>query len=212
LPGVDPVAGPEQAARLRSLRFTLLTNPENVSYKAKFRMGEFTLDEAIYRPIVKLLDLRVHSLEEILQHPTTRDIGYGKLVHALSILMATGQITLAMPEASEGRRQATTRALNQVIMQQTRMGADWPWLVSPVTGGGVSINTMEQMFLYFLAVAPKEVIPQVWQVMQSTNQRLVVQGNVLKTNEENMQELTRMLDNFTSKRLPLLRRLQIANL
>ena len=53
--GVEGMTPVEQALRLRGITFALVTPPAEISMKARFRMGEITMEEAIYRPLIDRL-------------------------------------------------------------------------------------------------------------------------------------------------------------
>ena len=84
--------------------------------------------------------------------------------------------------------------------------------VGPVTGGAVTANRFEQLFLLARAQGrkqPADWAQGAWQVLQLTGQRLVNDGKPLDAEADNLAELTRQAQAFADVRLPVLRALQV---
>ena len=83
-------------------------------------------------------------------------------------------------------------------------------LASPVTGGGVTLDRISQLFL--LAVNAGEENPAAFAaaILGEQNQRILKDGKTLETPEENLAELAQRYSEFAAKRLPLLKQLGIA--
>jgi len=86
-------------------------------------------------------------------------------------------------------------------------------LASPVTGGGVALGRFEQLFLLARAqgsAAPQEWAAFTWNCLSDQGQRVIVEGKVLESAEENLAELSRQATAFEATRLPALKALLVA--
>ena len=73
------------------------------------------------------------------------------------------------------------------------------------------MGRIPQMFLHFLWEGKKENVlaKEVWNVLNSQGQYLIVEGKRLETEKENLDELKQQAKTFTEKTLPLLKALGI---
>ncbi len=106
-----------------------------------------------------------------------------------------------------------TDKLNAHLLQKARGSSDLGFLASPVTGGGVSLGRISQLFL--LAVSqgkkqPSDWAQMVWQILASQGQKIIKEGKTLETVEENIAELTAQASTFADKQLAILKAMQIA--
>ena len=84
---------------------------------------------------------------------------------------------------------------------------DVGYIASPVTGAGVSIGRIQQLFLRSIArgrSAPQEWAVDIWPWMEQQGQRLMRNGKPIPTATENISELAAMGQEFAEKRLVLL--------
>ena len=86
-------------------------------------------------------------------------------------------------------------------------------LASPVTGGGIMVGRIQQLFLLAIGQGkkqPAEWAQFVWQILSAQGQKLVKDGKTLEMPEDNLAELTAQATAFAEKQLPVLKALQIA--
>ena len=98
-------------------------------------------------------------------------------------------------------------------MGKCRSSNDFGYLASPVTGGALTINRFQQLFLLARHQGkkqPQEWAQFVWQHLEALNQRLTKEGQPINSAEENLAELNRQATEFAEKRLPILKALQVA--
>ena len=75
------------------------------------------------------------------------------------------------------------------------------------------MGRFEQMFIAARSKGlkkPEDWAKDAWDVLTRQNQSLIKEGQVLKTAEENLAELTTQAKAFADKRLPALQRLGVA--
>jgi len=100
--------------------------------------------------------------------------------------------------------------LNRYLLQRARSNADIAFLASSVLGGGVPVARFQQLFLLGMQQGKQsaaELASFAWTFNQG--QRIIKDGKALDSAEENIAELEKVAQQFVSKRLPILKALQI---
>lgn len=208
---LDPVA---QAEALRAHRVVLVTPRAEVSLKVAGALGEASLQEAVYHPILDALaDHQPHTLGQLEQAVQGHHIAFAQIVQAVMILAANATLMAAQDEALIVTARKCTDKLNAHLIRKARGSADILFLASPVTGGGVVVHRFQQLFL--LAIRQGKNQPAEWaqlvlQTLAVQGQKVVKDGKTLETMEENLAELNQQAAAFAEKQLPILRALQIA--
>jgi len=131
----------------------------------------------------------------------------------MMILIGAGDLSPVQEDATIARARQSTDRLNAAILERTRTGADIDYLASPVTGGGITVNKIPQLFLIARSQGKKSTSDWAqfaWQFFQSQGQKLLKDGAALETAEENVAELQKQADAFEQAQLPILRALGIA--
>jgi SAM-dependent methyltransferase len=203
----------DQAEALRAERILLVNDPDDVTLKTKGALGEVGLSESVYRPLIDILrDFTPRTIGALEQSVRHRDITFAQLVQAMLILVGKGDAAVVQSEETTARARNTSERLNRHLMMRARGSSDIHHLASPVTGGGVGANRMEQLFLLALADGKKEPSEWArfgWATLQGQGQRVIVEGKRLETAEQNLQHLSAQAADFAKKRLPVLRALGI---
>ena len=210
--GARKMSALDQAEALRKQSLVLTTPRADVALKVTGAMGEATLQEAVYGPILDLLsDHKVRSIGDMAVVLKDKEMSFGQMLQAVMLLTGGGHVHAV--QAVSPQMAKTTTALNAHLMQQSRGSKEVSYLASPITGGGHTISRFQQLFL--LAIKNGHKTPQdwakfTWQVLAAQNQKLVKKGKTLETAEENTAELTSEAVTFAEKQLPILEALQIA--
>jgi SAM-dependent methyltransferase len=204
----------EQAEQFRQLKVMLVTHRQDVSSKVTGSLGEASLSEAVYPPLLDLLaDHKPRTLAQIEQAVLSAGIGFAEILQATLILAGMGHLASVQGDEVIDKAIKQTQKLNTHLCQQARGSNDISYLASPVTGGGIAVYRFQQLFL--LAVAqgrnnPAELAQFAWEILANQGQKLVKEGKALATTEENIAELTAQAQSFVNKQLPILRELRIA--
>ncbi len=204
----------ERIEALRAQPFILLTRPEDIALKAGGCMGEVTLQEPIYRPLLELMaqgSYEPKTLGEIVDNKKMAGIPFEQVVVALLILSSIGHAHPTQPVTKQARERCV--ALNQYLCQRARSGSDISTLASPVIGGGVVVDRFAQLFLLAIQQGRKTIAEQAkfaWDTLSAQGHRLVKNGAPIPDAEQNLIELTQHATQFAEARLPPLRALGIA--
>lgn len=204
----------EQAEQLRMQRVILAMPRADVSLKVTGSLGEATMQENVYAPILDALaDHRPHTLGQLEAELKPQGIQFAQILQAAIVLSATGALLPAQDDAHASRLKKKTDKLNQHLMSKSRSSSELSYLASPVTGGGVVVSRFHQLFLLAAGQGnktPAQWAQFAWSLLSLQGQRLLKEGKPLETAEANVQELTEQAEQFASKHLPVLRALMVA--
>ncbi|MFN8848750.1 MAG: class I SAM-dependent methyltransferase, partial [Inhella sp.] len=208
----------ERAEALRTQRILLAQPRADVSLKVTGSLGEATLQEAVYGPILdQLSDHKPKTLAQLEQALKATEAGQGisfaQLLQAAMVLAATGAILPVQEDAAIQKAKKPTERLNAHLMHKARSSNELTYLASPVTGGGITVPRFHQLFLLAKQHGrkqPADWAAFVWKLLEMQGQRLVKEGKALETAEDNLAELTAQAIAFAEKQLPILKALHIA--
>jgi len=203
----------EQAEAFRVEIVILTTHRADVSLKVTGAIGEATMQEAVYNPILDALaDHKPKTLGQLEQALKDQNISLAHITEAVMVLAGTGSLVTVQDEALSQKAKLHSDKLNAFFMEKARGSTDITYLASPVTGGGITVNRFQLLFL--LAINQGEKLPAewaafTWQILAVQGQKIAKEGKSLETPEENLAELNLLATAFASKQLPILKALQV---
>jgi hypothetical protein len=199
----------ERLEALRAQRVLLVSPRGEVSLKFAGAQGEATLQEAVCNPILDLLsDHKPRSLGEIELAFKGSTISLAHVVQAALILSGSGYLCPVQDDAVAAKARKQTQKLNLAFCDKARGSADYGTLASPVTGGGLVVGRIGQLFLIARSLGmktPQEWVSYAWQILASQSQVLLKDGKPLKTEEENIAELTNRAQFSIDSQMPILK-------
>ncbi|HVE06026.1 MAG TPA: class I SAM-dependent methyltransferase [Paraburkholderia sp.] len=135
-------------AALRAQRVILALPEAKVALQVRGALGETALPEAQYRPILRALATgRPTTLGEIERSVRPFGIPLPQIVTAIELLIATGQVFNAQPDERICDAQAGAARMNAALCEHAHGSGAVPFLVSPVTGAGVAVPHVAQLFM-----------------------------------------------------------------
>ena len=209
--GARKLSALEQAEALRQIRVILTTPRSDVTLKVTGALGEASLNEGVYTPILDLMaDHKAKSLGEM--EALLKDkLNFAQLTEAVTALTGAGHLNAVSEQSVKAAKSA--RAINTHLMHKARGSNELAYLASPVTGGGIPVNRFQQLFLLSIQQGkkqPADWAKDTWAILSAQGQRLLKDGQTLETAEENLAELTAQAQEFADKQMPILKALQIA--
>jgi SAM-dependent methyltransferase len=203
----------EQAEELRAQRVVLSTAAADVPLKVTGALGEATLAETVYAPLIKLMaDHRPRTLAALEQELKGAGINFAQLLQAVMVLTGAGHLQPAQEEALAAKAKKSAERINAHLMGKARSQTDLHYLASPLTAGGVAVGRIPQLFILAMGQGhkqPEQWAQSAWQLLSSQGQRLLKDGKTLDTAEANLAELTAQAQAFAAKQLPILKALQV---
>lgn len=204
----------EQAEALRAQKVILVQPRADVSLKVTGALGEASMQEAVYAPILDALaDHKPKTLGQIEQAVKDKGVAFAQVAQAAMILTGAGHLAAVQDDAVISKAKKHTDKLNVYLIDKARGSSDISYLASPVTGGGVTVGRFQQLFLLAMSQGkkqPAEWAQVVWQILAAQSQKIVKEGKTLESAEENIAELTLQATTFADKQLPILKALGIA--
>ena len=211
--GARKMSALERVEQLRAVKVILTTARSDVPLKVASALGEATMSEAVYTPILDhLASYQVQSLAQIEQAVKSSGVSFAQLLQAMLILAGAGHLATVQDEHVVAAAHAASKRLNSHLIQKSRSTSEISYLCSPVTGGGVSVNRFQQLFLLAISLGkdtPADWASFVWGLISLQGQKLLKDGRTLETAEENLAELTAQAQLFADKQLPLFKALQL---
>jgi SAM-dependent methyltransferase len=203
----------EQRDALLATRFVLMIAPEKMEYTIKAVAGEITLNQEIYQPLIEALHKGPATLKQLMAEKTLSSLSFPQLLQAIVVLIAQRKAMPCLPEEGEALRQKSATRFNHAVMEMARVSDTVQNFASPLLGGGVQQSRVEQ--LYLLATESKvadkldDVGAFVWEIISTQGQRMMKDGKVMETPEENIARLNELYREYLASSLPLLRSLKI---
>ena len=195
----------ERSEAFQRQAFVLVINPDAISMKVKSPLGEVTLQENIYGPIIEVLaeeNLSAKTLTQLAANQKLRSLTLPQLGQAIFVLMGMGYLDSAQQPTK--RTKAHCAALNTYLYERARSSGAVSFLASPVTGSGIVAPRDHQLFLLAMQQGKKSPPDQaafVWNLLSAQGQRLTKDGKRLESPEDNLAELTRQATEFSEKHL-----------
>jgi hypothetical protein len=199
----------EQLHQLAQLRVILVSSRDSVPDKVVTSTGERALSPAVYAPILDLLaDHQPHTLGEILE-ANKQTLTWPQLVQAIAILIGIARVFPAQEDATIEEVRPRTRQLNQRLCRLSLHSDEFQYLVSPLTGTAIGVQRFHQLFAMAqhkgLETAD-QMAAHATRILFDQGQRLVINGESLATQEENLAALKKHAEEFLAK-LPMYRKL-----
>lgn len=211
--GARRLTDPARRDTWRAIRVVLTTPYARIPLTVCGSLGEATMSEAVYAPVLEALsDYRPHSLGE-LERTLTHRVPPEQLEYAIVLLAGEGHLGPVQEAAAIEQAGPVARRLNRALLEEAQGDPEGGWLVSPVTGGAVIVPRFEQLFLLArhegVACAPAELAAWAWRVLEAHRQRVVKDGAALYAVSDNLAELEAYARRFIAERLPLIEALEM---
>ncbi len=172
---------------------------------------EANLQSDFYTPIFDRLSVGPASLQDLIganPDPAT----FSQWTQALTILVGSNQVQPCLPIEDETKRKDSSQRLNAVIAQRAAWSTDLQFFASPVTGSGVLVDRMAQLFAHAIFEGADDPLAFVTNVMREAGVKLLSDGKPVEDPELHRRELQSRYDLFLREQKPLLQRTGILQL
>lgn len=211
--GKRSISRDEQLRELQSLKFILAKPAQSFDYKARGSVGEVTLKESIYKPLVHLFsDLKVHDFDEVKKYAEDNGYSLQIAIECLLILSSTGMIETV--QEATGAIKKRCKRLNEWILNRATTSDSLNYLASPLTGGAANIDRTRMLLILARKTWPDSQKYELWakfawEILEANNQKLIKEGKVLESPEENLEELKRFAKEMSDGSLEILEKHEI---
>ena len=210
--GARTMRGQRYLDRLFQFGLALCVPRDQVGLKMKLPFGEISAKEEVYKPVLDALAQRPHSLAELAALPAMAN-ALPQMVQVAALLCSTGQATVyPLQQAAEAAASCT--ALNRALTGQIQYGEDYQVLAAPRLGNGIAVSTVGSLAYLMLSAPGTEqgagaLAPRAWRIMAAQGRKLLRNGAPIDGEEQNIAELTMLIGEILTKRLPVWRQLGI---
>jgi hypothetical protein len=203
--GARKLTALERHEALMASRVILTTHRPDVQLVIKGALGDANMDAAVYIPILDLLaDHKPRSIAEITEMAGKKGVPFPEAIEAVMILVAAHHLAPANAETEVSKAKPKTEKLNIHLQKKSRGMNELAHLASPGIGGGMAFNRFQQLFLLAYREgmqSPEQWAQYAWQILASLGEKLLQEGKLLESPEENLAELTRQAQEFAQKGL-----------
>ncbi|AVD72005.1 class I SAM-dependent methyltransferase [Desulfobulbus oralis] len=203
----------ERESILQNQQYILTMPVSEVSLQVTEALGKVDLEPEIYKPILELMsDYQPRTLRQIEEELQGKTLKFKQLYQGIVVLLGKGCMEPVQAEESMHQTKAQTEGLNAFLCNQSKASNDIAFLSSPLTGGGIAVSRVEQLFLQNFRQGQRETqqwVEYAWQQLSAGGSKVVKEGHILNSPEENLAELHSLAARFAKERLPMLRVLGI---
>ncbi len=204
----------EKEKILQTQRYILVEPRSDITLKVPGPAGSLDLDPAQYEPVLDLMaDYRPRTLRQMEKELESNSIKFPQLYQAIIVLMGKRCIEPVQDKEDVSQVKQDTDKLNSFLCQQVLAKEDIHALASPMTGGGISLDIIDQIFVEISRQgndSPQQWVEYAWQQLSSVGRQVIKDGTPLDSEEESLAELHLRAEMFMQKRLPILNVLGIA--
>lgn len=193
--------------------FALSLRDEDIPMKTKAALGEVMLQKDAYWPVIQAFKAAGgHAfLRDVIKDKTVARLGWARLQRVLRVLVSNGSlIPCPTGVTNADKRRENTARLNKAIIKQASRSGKLNFLASPITGDGIRVDRLHQIFLHAEQETEKSPAAYAWSILKQLGKAINKDGKILKTDEENIAELAERHGLFLQKNLPVLQQLGIA--
>lgn len=198
----------EQVTIMSNFRYALMVPIDSIKLKHNFSVGEVTLQEEIYLPIVSALSQSPLTMKELQTDINVKKITVNNIYQALIVLTGLGYIHPAVDDVTFEKRKPSTDAFNGMLQKKAFVTDEMNYLASPLIGTGVAVNSLEQLLLYAHS-KDKNPVKFLWDIFSRSGKRLLKDNKILQTPQENIAYIETIANDFYGSRFDTLKKLGI---
>lgn len=193
----------------RELRFILVTKPDDI----KLTAGRAQLKSEVYTPIIELLsDHQIHTFDEI-EHELkeNHNMNSATVFESLAIFQGKQDVLLVLPTPEDDIIQQCQQ-LNQRFMQLNQDNIQLPYLISPLTRSVVHVDHVTHLLISATQQHGDDVekcAEFAWGILKKNNRLLIVDGETLTTDEDNLAEMKKRAEKFAEHTRGIYKTLQV---
>jgi hypothetical protein len=110
-------------------------------------LGRITVKPEHAGPVLTALEAKALTINEIVGHPACASLTPAEVLEATMLITALGRADPALGEENAAVRKAAADRLNHALWEAAQTVDVIHSAASPVTGGGVALHRIEQLFL-----------------------------------------------------------------
>lgn len=198
----------EQRERLFNTRIILLKDYGSIPKSVETALGRAELQQDLYQPLIEILsenDFMPKTISEI--NAKLKTLSWHQILQIISVLLHLGAISPCQPISETKLNRSKCHRLNKNTITRSQFTKEVEHLASPITGGGIFVTRFEQIFLLGQMSGQKtskQLAAFAWDILQKDNQRIIKEGSLLESEQDNKDELLRLANDFVGPRSKIL--------
>lgn len=184
-----------------------------VSTRFSTEFGNVTLSEEFYRPLLEYLESKNFRAKDLREYAAQKNLDTRAIVEAITFLVNAKHVMPCQSDAAINLVKKSCERLNDYICGRANFDDKIHFLASPLTGCGVAVNRLQQIFLAQYKGGDKsaeKLSEAAWKIFVRQGKAFTLNGMLLKTPEENLEHLKNLAEMFLTSDLPRFRALLIA--
>jgi len=145
--GVAATSPARLRARWLDTRFALTSSESNFDMTFETAVGTLQLRTDIHGPLIDLLREGPITLQELIERSRQPATNWASVTDVIKLLVGRGDLQPALPAEDDAARAAPVRAFNDAVLARAVDTGEFGYLASPVTGGGVRVDRLTQLYL-----------------------------------------------------------------
>lgn len=177
---------------LRELNCILIKPKNSIKMTTPGLLGEANFAD-IYEPILQVLgDNSFHSITEIAKATEEKNFKFNHMISGLIALFEQKALLISQNPSQEIISRC--QKMNKQLLDQIILNPQIVELASPLTGGALSFDPVALTFIYAYTqlkkpITHKKLVTFAWDILSLKNHRIVKEGKILETDEENLEEI-----------------------
>lgn len=200
--GALRLSAQDQVQAARAVRFAPLVPRSTIPTSVSFPVGKVDLKPEIYGPLLDQLARGPATFGALIDQAGVSRMPFGALLQAMVIICSQNWAAACLGADGEDQRRVSTDRYNRWVLDQAMHSATLTQLASPVTGGGVTVDRLYQLFM-MAEIKGKDPVVTTMTGLRELNQQLLKAGKPLTGEEETLVELGERYDHYRSKLRPI---------
>ncbi len=195
----------ERMRLLLDTRFALAAPAHRISKLLSAPVGQINLNENFLGALIARLADGPQTLRVLCEDKELKPQGVAGVLQLVSALVGAGDLMPCVPES--GYDTAPAQRMNLALAEHAIEGGQWWVFASPLTGSGLAVNRIQQLFVAARARGLRgtdDWARFAFDVIYPQGQRVTLEGKTLEKPEDNLAELRVQAKAFEQQLLPLL--------
>lgn len=207
--GITPLTNRQSHEFWLGQRLALTMTAGAFPRKIGLMRGELELTAPVYGMILERLDTGSKTIAELAADPEIGKVGLQTLIQSIAVLVSQGRCDPALPVKGEDARQRRTDHFNGAVLDRARDTSDILYLASPVTGSGVIVDHLSQLFLLAAREKAEDKAEFAWNILRAQGRKVMKDGKPIESDEECLQAVRRNLGEFEAGQARVLKALKV---
>lgn len=214
--GINTLNPQQTKERLRETAFVFLGTLDSLPRNIVGSLGQFELIMDVYEKIAEqFVEKNYQPLTIKMLETHLTEFSYEKIISAIEILCHFGLLQPCQKTPVSAQILKQCHALNRYLLSQARFHRNYSAVANPLTGMGVPLNQLDQLYLYAYFIEKLTATADIAESVQKTLDNLEIaiyddKENVIRDRKQSLQQLKQRIQAFfDAKRIELVKQLRL---